>query len=222
MADGEEAVRALETLPYDLVLMDVQMPEMDGLEATRLIRDPDSAVMNHGVPVIAMTARAQREDRERCLEAGMDGYVAKPVEPLALEQALNDALNHGPVEPAAVRPGGEAVFDPATLEGILDGNREAIREVLLDFAADARTMIGQIGRSLAFRDAAAVVRRAHALKGAAGSAGARGLQELAGRLEERAESRASGGGEAAALEAELLRFEAALAERGYTVEKVTR
>jgi len=77
VANGAEAVRSLELLPYDLVLMDVQMPEMDGLEATRHIRDAHSAVRNHGIPIIAMTAHALHGDKERCLEAGMDDYVTK-------------------------------------------------------------------------------------------------------------------------------------------------
>src|SRR5664280_1022624 len=88
VADGVEAVRSLETIPYDLVLMDVQMPEMDGFEATGRIRDPGSAVLNHAVPIIAMTAHAMQGDRERCLEAGMDDYVSKPVSPQALAEAL--------------------------------------------------------------------------------------------------------------------------------------
>ena len=81
VANGAEAVKALETIPYDLVLMDVQMPEMDGLEATQHIRDPQSAVRNHQIPIIAMTAHAMQGDRERCLEAGMNDYVTKPVVP---------------------------------------------------------------------------------------------------------------------------------------------
>jgi PAS domain S-box-containing protein len=84
VANGAEAVKALETLPYDLVLMDVQMPEMDGLEATRAIRNPRSAVRNHRIPIIAMTAHAMQGDRERCLEAGMNDYVTKPVDPRTL------------------------------------------------------------------------------------------------------------------------------------------
>ena len=81
VANGAEAVKALETLPYDLVLMDVQMPEMDGLEATRQIRNPQSAVRNHQIPIIAMTAHAMQGDREKCLEAGMNDYVSKPISP---------------------------------------------------------------------------------------------------------------------------------------------
>ncbi len=92
VADGTEAVEALKTLPYDLVLMDMQMPEMDGLEATRIIRDPLSPVMNHQIPVIAMTANAMRGDRQRCLEAGMNDYISKPVSPQALVDALNKWL----------------------------------------------------------------------------------------------------------------------------------
>jgi signal transduction histidine kinase/CheY-like chemotaxis protein len=92
VADGAEAVRALETLPYDLVLMDVQMPEMDGLEATRRIRNPRSAVRNHQIPIIAMTAHTMHGDRERCLQAGMDDYVSKPVTPQALVEVLEKWL----------------------------------------------------------------------------------------------------------------------------------
>jgi PAS domain S-box-containing protein len=82
--NGAEALQALASRQFDLVLMDVQMPEMDGLEATQRIRDASSAVLNHRIPIIAMTANAMRGDQERCLIAGMDDYVAKPVEPAEL------------------------------------------------------------------------------------------------------------------------------------------
>ncbi|MEI7989727.1 MAG: PAS domain S-box protein [Chloroflexota bacterium] len=88
VANGLEALRALETLPYDLVLMDMQMPEMDGLEATQHIRAPQSKVLDHEIPIIAMTASAMQEDRERCIQAGMNDYVAKPIDPYMLAQAL--------------------------------------------------------------------------------------------------------------------------------------
>jgi signal transduction histidine kinase/CheY-like chemotaxis protein len=88
VANGAEALKALENVPYDLVLMDVQMPEMDGLEATRQIRQPRSTVLNPRIPVIAMTAHTMQGDRARCLEAGMDDYVSKPVMPQALATVL--------------------------------------------------------------------------------------------------------------------------------------
>ncbi len=74
------------------MLMDMQMPEMDGLEATRVIRDKKSVAMNHQIPIIAMTAYAMQNDRDRCLEAGMNGYVSKPVSPQALIEALKTWL----------------------------------------------------------------------------------------------------------------------------------
>jgi PAS domain S-box-containing protein len=92
VANGQEAVTALEKIPYDLVLMDVQMPEMDGFEATGMIRDPASRVRNHDIPVVAMTAHAMKGDREKCLEAGMDDYVSKPVTALALNKTLEKHL----------------------------------------------------------------------------------------------------------------------------------
>ena len=91
--NGAEAVRALETSDFHLVLMDVQMPEMDGIEATRLIRDPASGVRNHDIGIIAMTAHAMKGDRERCLAAGMDDYISKPIQPQELLHAIEKQLS---------------------------------------------------------------------------------------------------------------------------------
>jgi PAS domain S-box-containing protein len=101
VADGVEAIEALKTLPYDLVLMDVQMPEMDGLEATRVIRDPLSPVLNHRIPIIAVTAHAMRSDRENCLQSGMNDYLTKPISAHALVDALNAWL---PPNPHPLKP----------------------------------------------------------------------------------------------------------------------
>ncbi|GAB6097237.1 hypothetical protein JCM14469_34910 [Desulfatiferula olefinivorans] len=86
--NGREAVEALKTVDYDLVLMDVQMPEMDGFEATRMIRDPQTPVINHRVTIIAMTAHAMSGDRKRCLDAGMNSYVSKPIDPQSLIETI--------------------------------------------------------------------------------------------------------------------------------------
>ncbi|RPI24632.1 MAG: response regulator [Acidobacteria bacterium] len=91
VANGREAIKALESVRYDLVLMDVQMPEMDGLEATRKIRS--GTLLNRDVPIIAMTAHAMQGDRDRCLEAGMNDYVAKPVDPKTLACKLAQWLH---------------------------------------------------------------------------------------------------------------------------------
>jgi hypothetical protein len=107
VANGVEAIDALRSMPYDLVLMDVQMPEMDGLEATRRIRDASTGVQNPRLPVIAMTAHAMKGDRERCLDAGMDDYVSKPVSPAGLAVVITRwAVESGGAPPATA---GEAL-----------------------------------------------------------------------------------------------------------------
>ena len=92
VTNGREAVESLEKFDYDLVLMDCQMPDMDGYDATRRIRDKNSSVRNHRIPVIAMTANAMKGDREKCLEAGMDDYVTKPVDFKKLSDAIGKHL----------------------------------------------------------------------------------------------------------------------------------
>ena len=99
-ANGLEALHALATLPYDLVLMDMQMPELDGVGATRQIRDPRTRVLDHRVPIVAMTANAMRGDREECLAAGMNDYVTKPIEVGALVAALQKWLKPDPKKEA--------------------------------------------------------------------------------------------------------------------------
>ncbi|NUM34834.1 MAG: response regulator, partial [Candidatus Brocadiae bacterium] len=88
VANGQEAIKSLEYIPYDLILMDIQMPVMDGYEATRQIRSHQSPVLNHNIPIIAMTAHAMQGDRQKCMDAGMDDYITKPVSPQILSKTL--------------------------------------------------------------------------------------------------------------------------------------
>jgi CheY-like chemotaxis protein len=90
--DGEKALDMLAESDYDVVLMDVQMPGMDGLEATRAIRSDDSGVFNRDIPIIAMTAHGRREDRNQCIQAGMNDYIPKPIRPDPLEKAIRKAV----------------------------------------------------------------------------------------------------------------------------------
>jgi len=91
-ANGKEAIEALKKLQYDLVLMDVQMPEMDGFEATRIIRNPKSDINQHEIPIVAMTAHAMKKDQDRCLDAGMDDYISKPIRSEKLREVLKKYL----------------------------------------------------------------------------------------------------------------------------------
>jgi CheY-like chemotaxis protein len=118
VANGQEAVEALKMVPYDLVLMDVQMPEMDGLEATKTIRMKDSNVLNPQIPIVALTAHVREEDQDRCFESGMNDYISKPVEPNRLFETINKWIIKGKI--------GEPVQDkqlPQTVNPDNAGNR---------------------------------------------------------------------------------------------------
>ncbi len=90
--NGREAIEALERMDYNLVLMDCQMPEMDGYEATKIIRDGYSGAQNPNIPIIAMTANAMKGDHEKCLDAGMDYYITKPINVKKLSDSIDEAL----------------------------------------------------------------------------------------------------------------------------------
>jgi len=88
VANGQETINALQMIPYDLVLMDCQMPEMDGFEATRVLRQEGSKALNPSIPIIAMTAATMQGDREKCIQAGMNDFIAKPVQKRELAEML--------------------------------------------------------------------------------------------------------------------------------------
>jgi PAS domain S-box-containing protein len=197
VANGAEALRALGTMPYDLVLMDVQMPEMDGFEATRAIRSAGTAVRNPAVPIIAMTAHALIGDRERCLAAGMDDYVAKPIRSDDLAAAIarwtiaNDAAAgdadpvSAAVQEAAPAPGratGVTVDRGALLE-LLGGDAMILNEIVKVFLEDAPRQIEAMEAAGGAGDATTLRRLAHTMKGSAGTVGATSLQESALVLE---------------------------------------
>jgi CheY-like chemotaxis protein/HPt (histidine-containing phosphotransfer) domain-containing protein len=196
VANGAEAVKALQDLPYDLVLMDVQMPVMDGIEATLLIREPQSAVANHQIPIIAMTASAMQGDRERFLEAGMNDYVSKPVSPQSLAEVLDKWL---PKETAAtaVQPPGVTekpasasvenpqppVFDKAGMLGRLMDDEDLARSVAEGFLTDIPRQIDTLRGFLAVGDATGAERQAHTIKGASANVGGEALRAVATEME---------------------------------------
>jgi CheY-like chemotaxis protein/HPt (histidine-containing phosphotransfer) domain-containing protein len=191
VANGLEAIDVLAEIPYDLVLMDVQMPEMDGYNAARIIRDPSSQVRDHDVPVVAMTAHAMKGDREKCLEAGMDDYVPKPVQPQELARVIEEWLatekTPEPQPEAAAQDDGK-VFDRPNLVERLDGDEEIIGEVIGIFLEDAPRRLQVLEDALQESDAALAQREAHTLKGAASNLSAPSLQEAARRVEQAAEA----------------------------------
>ncbi len=194
VANGKEAVEALEMIPYDMVLMDCRMPEMDGYEATKEIRNPESKVLNHKVPVIAMTANAMKGDRKKCLEADMDDYISKPVKPQELSDMLEKWIakqDSSLQEEATVRDivSGEDIFDRAGLLDRLMGDEEPTKEILGEFLEDVPSKYTALKESFDNGDAHSLQSLAHTLKGASANVGALALQEVAHQIAAAGESR---------------------------------
>jgi len=189
VADGKEVLDALSRLPYDLVLMDCQMPEMDGFEATRTIRRNEGKGKH--IPVIAMTASALQGDRERCLEAGMDDYLSKPVEPARLatvvEQWLGkveQGLGVQELDAAGVEETPLTVFDRAGFFSRAMDDEELASLLVQTFLTDAPVQIEALTTALAAGETRQAEKLAHRLRGATANMGAEALREQARMMEE--------------------------------------
>jgi CheY-like chemotaxis protein len=230
--DGREAVAAVEHASrsaFDLILMDVQMPDMDGFETTAAIRARELSTGGH-VPIIAVTAYAMKGDRERCLAAGMDGYLAKPVQVQELLDLLHvyearpspTAEIAHPYEQRDYRPSdseGEQV-DRCALLDRLGGDSQLLGELIEIYLRQSPSLLAVAQRALQEKNGRELARAAHSIKGSAGNFLARAALETAERLEAFAgQSDFSGAGEALrALERELLQLERELiALRGVAV-----
>ncbi len=186
--NGQEAVEMAAVLPYDLILMDCQMPVMDGYEATGELRRQGAKL-----PIVAMTANAMQGDREKCLEAGMDDYISKPVRREDLIRVLTRYI--GPMKEQAAKeqeetPAAEPVQDPLNLDrvsGLSGGDLEFEREIFQLFRTESEQYLAGLQKAVAAGDKAEISRLAHALKGAAGNVGADQMSELARALETAAE-----------------------------------
>jgi signal transduction histidine kinase/CheY-like chemotaxis protein len=182
--NGRAALAALETKRFDLVLMDVQMPEMDGFEATAAIRAREDGSGRH-TPVIAMTAHAMKGDRERCLAAGMDGYVSKPLEANELFKTVeNLAAPTTAVEsPASTEPR-SVCFDYDVALRRAGGDVDLLRELIELFLQQCPELMAAIRGAIAAQDAAALARATHTLKGSVGNFGPSLVVDAALALEE--------------------------------------
>ena len=180
---GCKAVAAVEEQSFDLVLMDIQMPEMDGLTATALIRKAEAGTGRH-MPVVAMTAHAMTGDRERFLAAGMDDYIAKPFEPAELDRVIDARRERPEPPPAAPREQStERVFDRAAALRGVGGDEQLLAEVAGLFLEECPRVMAAIRAAEAAGDAAEVHRRAHSLKGSVGFFGPGPVMDAARRLE---------------------------------------
>jgi two-component system sensor histidine kinase/response regulator len=187
--NGRQAVEALAAGAFDLVLMDVQMPEMDGIEATLEIRAAEKLTGRHQ-PIVAMTALVMKGDRERCLEAGMDGYLSKPIRPQELDEILDSYIARCNPITRSVVPGtqplaliAEAAIDSADLMARVDGDVGFIAELTEILREDCSKKMVAMQCCVEAGDAPGVKRLAHGLKGALANLSARRAASLAGKIE---------------------------------------
>ena len=200
VANGVEAVETLKRIPYDIVLMDCHMPELDGYEATRMIRQWELETNDTQRPpvyVIALTANALESDREKCLAAGMNDYLSKPVKLPELQAVLQEAARF--VRPVATRKPAEigsadprSAIDPAAIANLRKlaepGEPDAAVELIDLFLRDTPVKIQDLQSAIARSDAPALKESAHGLKGSASNLGARRLARLCADLEKRSEA----------------------------------
>ena len=190
VGNGAEALQALASIPYDIVLMDVQMPVMDGFEATRRIRLGEAGASH--IPVIAMTAHAMKGDREKCIESGMDDYVPKPIQPKELISVI-DRWARRRVLPA---PSGAVIqdqasaplFDEARALSLTGDDATFLQELSGLLVKEVRKRVVAISRALEGGDTATVRLLAHTTRGEAGSLGALRLERAASELEQGCQS----------------------------------
>jgi two-component system, sensor histidine kinase and response regulator len=202
--DGSVAVKKLfaqERPPYDIVLMDLQMPEMDGYQATRKIR---SEARFANLPIIAMTAHATTEERERCLDAGMNDHISKPIDPSLLYETLSrfykqaESAQTVEIQKPAPKPI-ESQDEITNVEGLdtkdgltrVGGNQKLYLKLLQQFVDQQASAPQLIAEALASKDFSTAERHAHTVKGVAGNLGAREIQQVAGTLEKLISSKAA-------------------------------
>jgi len=182
--NGIEAVAAVEREDIDIVLMDVQMPEMDGLEAIRVIRESEKVSGRH-VPIISITAHVMKGDRERCLEAGADDYVPKPLQRAELFAAIERArgATKGNQSAPEEAPQVSDALNPAELLEHVEDDRELLAEIVQLFESNLPAVLQELRESIATGDGAEVARAAHTLKGSVGNFGHQGTYRAVEQME---------------------------------------
>jgi CheY-like chemotaxis protein len=184
VSNGEEALQAMAQSRFDLVLMDISMPVMDGLEAVRRIRSGQAGPVAAGVPILAMTAHAGKGDQEKALQAGVDGYVTKPIH---LDSFLDAVENQRTTQPQSDEAEGTVpLWDREAALGRVQGDVDFFQEVVQQFRLSADEQAARMEQALADRDGEALRQAAHSLKGASMNIGAMQLSREAEAVEDAA------------------------------------
>jgi CheY-like chemotaxis protein len=211
--NGHDAITAFERERFDVILMDIQMPEMDGLEATAEIRLKERGTGQH-VPIVALTAHAMREDRERCIDTGMDAYLAKPFSPGELFETI-EKLSPMPIPPQfplEATAQGSKTFDKAALLARVGADRSLFKEIIDLFLEECPKLLDHLRKSVRAASAKDLAVAAHNLGGALSAVSAGRAADTARTLELMGQGGDLSGVEPAwdALEAELEAFRSAL------------
>jgi len=201
-ANGEEAITSLTKQHYDLVFMDCQMPVMDGFQATRLIRETSSSVRQHDIPIIAMTANVMADDKARCQSAGMNDFIAKPVNPTILRETLNTWLTKNgssnkqetadykneeqqtfdASKNTQLEEHEEQIFDASVLQQLLNDEAQ-IQSIIDAFMSEVPSHLKQLTNALEEGDSDSAAALAHKIKGSASSVGANRIARIAKHIE---------------------------------------
>jgi CheY-like chemotaxis protein len=185
VGNGQEALKSLQTSTFDIVLMDVQMPVLDGLSATRQIRKAEGS--RNRTPIIAMTAHAMTGNREKCLEAGMDDYVSKPINPRLLFDTIESLLSTSTTVTTQLTDSHSAddlAVDFADLLDRVDGDREFLNEILDAFRSESHNLLREAKTAVAAQDFSIVRQNAHAIRGAAANLSGTATVKAAQALED--------------------------------------
>ena len=198
--NGKEVLSTLTKKRFDIILMDVQMPLMNGIQATEKIREVEKKMKTH-IPIIAMTAYAMKEDKERCLKAGMDDYLSKPIRSNKLYEKLDYYLNKGkdedllvkqtkqvkanakPPKTSVTQKGTAPVFCETTIKSQFDGDDELLVRIIKLFLEGTPKLLAELRQGIKTRNAELLERSAHSIKGSVGNFGAKPSQEIAFTLE---------------------------------------
>jgi len=188
--DGAEALDLMQHQRFDLVLMDLQMPEVDGIQAARVIRDPMSSILQHDIPIIALSANVLQSDKARCVQAGMNGHIDKPIQPQVLAETLSKWLPNTQAQiPPPITPNTQTqIFDYASFMDRLMNDQELAERILRVFEMETPAKIALMKLHLQNSDADSLQRIAHGLKGASGNISLLELYATAATLENAARS----------------------------------
>lgn len=221
VGNGKEAIDAYSFIPYDLVLMDLQMPEMDGFESSLRIRTL-ARMEGRRTAIIAITAHARKEDKEKCIAEGFDDYVSKPILPYelkaAIERTIMEVGSHSSPQSSTQAGSRDAVVDAADALARVEGNKELLGEIQRLFLDQYPKLFAEIHQAFLSADCKALAEASHTLGSSAGQLGAQRALAAARRLEDFGERKdhASVPAALADLEAELKLVESALVQQAYS------